>query len=224
MIRLLVALFILSAAAPVSAEIIRMKDGREFEGEILQETPESVKIRERCGESILEIDYAKADIERIRGPADEDKKEEGQVPQNPPGQETDVEEDPGYEQGIDKIITMVKSLKLSWEANRTDSKAARAWLKEASPVIKEFKEKYSRSKRISYSYMKLAFLKLTNFFSCIGDMDEKQSAYRENAKKDVPASVKESIKEAASEYERMACDSLNLADQYLSMAKAKTLK
>ena len=35
---------------------------------------------------------------------------------------------------------------------------------------------------------------------------------------------KESLKEAVGEYERMACDSLNLADQYLRMAKAKTLK
>lgn len=216
---------ILSSAGVSQAEFIRMKDGREFDGQILQESQDSVRVRERCGESIIEIDYPKADIERIGLPPEDEQKEEGQAKaKTSPEQGAEVEEDPGYEQGIDRIIAQVTGLKSVWEADQGNCIPARKWLKENSSFIKEFKGKYGKSKRISYSYVKLGLLKLSNFFSYLGDIEEKQKVYKENVTKDTPENVKASLKETILEYERLACESLNLADQYLKMAKAKTLK
>ena len=66
------------------ADVIYLKDGRSFKGEVISETDEIVKVKERFGSGSVESDYLKSNIERIERQSLEQKKHPSKKPKSKP--------------------------------------------------------------------------------------------------------------------------------------------
>lgn len=227
-IRSCIVMGLLLAPSFLSAETIEMKDGRVFEGELVTETEESLRIREFVGDGSIESDVEKSQVLKVgdRVITEEETPREEEAGEKKAGRgkakpaiDWESKERIEYENNVKDICDEIRRVKNIWDMTHENYDAFREWHVRFEGIEKRFRERYSKT-FVSYEFVNMVFLELNHFIEAVDAMRKLEESARKNASE----SWRQRFRQCQVDNERIAGESLKKTIHYADMARTKILK
>ncbi|MFA5146864.1 MAG: hypothetical protein WC515_05810 [Candidatus Omnitrophota bacterium] len=207
---------------------IRLKEGRVFEGEIIGETADSVRVREKTGEGqYIETEYNRSEIESMgnTGRITGDEIVAGIISQlSPPEPDAGPEEaDPVYNDALDGLIGKIEGLKVIWDIDHTRFDSIKEWVKGFEPLKEAFQQRYAGSGRSSYYYISMALVELSNFMDSVKNF-EKSRKSRQDMERNGSYGLADKFRDVAKEYEDSASKEISKTIEYCNIARQRAVR
>lgn len=213
------------------AELIEMKSGQVFDGEVIQETEDILTIREPAGDGYAENNYEKSQIvrvgDRLLGDAATQQSGAGGgqslVARQAAEPDWESAERIEYERSLRQIGDEIITVKRMWDSDRSDLGRIKEWAAKFRELGGRVQEKYRRSALVSYSYLSGVFVEIEHFSSAVVDMERVHASYLKSIERNA-AGYQRRFEECYKENERLAGEALRNAVKYVDMAKMKAAK
>ena len=216
------------------AELIEMRSGQVFDGEVIQETEDILTIREPAGDGYAENNYEKSQIvrvgERLLGDAGAQRSDAGSaagghslVARQAVEPDWESAERIEYERSLRQIGDEIVTVKRMWDSDRSDLGRIKEWAAKFRESGGRIQEKYRKSALVSYSYLSGVFVEIEHFSSAVADMERVHASYLKSIERNA-AGYQRRFEECYKENERLACEALRNAVKYVDMAKMKAAK
>jgi len=213
------------------AELIEMRSGQVFDGEVVQETEDILTVREAAGDGYMENNYEKAQIVRVgdRVLGEGGGKQSGVgggvslVARQAAEPDWESAERVEYERSLRQVGEEITAVKRMWDSDRSDLGRIKEWAAKFHELGGRVQEKYRKSALVSYSYLSGAFVEIDHFSSAVTDMERVHASYLKSLERNA-AGYQRRFEECYKENERLAGEALRNAVKYVDMAKMKAAK